>query len=386
MKKCLIIVIFAILLLNSINIYTAHADTNNNYDNTINEIIDGIDETTFNFLTDFFNELFNDNKSFKERVISFFNGELNLSFSTVSKYLLSGVNSVFNNFAKLLCYILFLGILCNIANIILCKNNDNTEKNIIFYICYTLAILVISQIIFTVFNFTTSVIKTINETIQIVFPIMFSLSSLIGDFGVTLFKPFTAFIGVFTSVITNDLFIPLLTLSSSTVIVGNLSDSINLNNLSKSLFSFFKWTLGIFIVIFTALIGSQGFVNMQFNGASVKILKYATGSLVPVVGGFLSGGVDILLSSTVLVKNSIGLMAILYLIFYVGGAGISILIYSFLLKFGISVCGPIIDKKFSASLLQITDIFNLLASLVFICGFIFILTILAIIGATATII
>lgn len=385
MKKVIICFIF-LSLCNFFTVNTAYAETNNNYDNTINEIINGIDENTFNFITEFFNELFNDNKTFKERLISFFNGELNLSLSTVSKYLLNGISNVFNNFAKLLTYILFLGILCNISNIIICKNNDNTEKNTIFYICYILAVLVISQILYTMFNYAINVIKNINDTIQIVFPIIFSLSSLIGNFGVTLFKPFTAFIGLFTSVITNNFFIPLLMFSSSTVIIGNISDGVSLKNISKNLFSFFKWTLGIFIVIFTALIGSQGFVNMQFNGASVKILKYATGSLVPIVGGFLSGGVDILLSSTVLIKNAVGLMAIIYMIFYVGGAGISILIYSFILKFGISICEPVIDKKFSTSLLGITDIFNLLASLVFICGFVFIITVLAIIGATATII
>ena len=61
MKKVIICFIF-LSLCNFFTVNTAYAETNNNYDNTINEIINGIDENTFNFITEFFNELFNDKR------------------------------------------------------------------------------------------------------------------------------------------------------------------------------------------------------------------------------------------------------------------------------------------------------------------------------------
>ena len=125
---------------------------------------------------------------------------------------------------------------------------------------------------------------------------------------------------------------------------------------------------------------------MQYNGASVKILKYATGSLVPIVGGFLSGGVDVLLSSVLLIKNSVGLIAVIYLLLYVGSSGISLLLFSFAIKFVSSLCEPIIESKFLTCITKITDVFNLLSSLIFICGYVFILVVLSFISVTGAVI
>mgnify|MGYP003290927420 CR=1 FL=1 len=138
--------------------------------------------------------------------------------------------------------------------------------------------------------------------------------------------------------------------------------------------------------MFTCFVSVSGLVNAQYNGASVKVLKYATGSLIPIVGGFLSGGVDVFLTSALLIKNSVGVIAVIYLIISVFGSGVLILILSFIIKFILSICEPIADKKFLGAVMGITDIFNYLAGLVFISGFMSFLTIICLILSTSTVI
>ena len=72
---------------------------------------------------------------------------------------------------------------------------------------------------------------------------MFSISGLIGDFGVTLIKPFTAFLSVIVSALSFNFFIPLLRMEASLSVLSYLSDTVKLDGLKKSVSSFFKWML-----------------------------------------------------------------------------------------------------------------------------------------------
>ncbi len=384
MKKFFIltsILIILIIKITPINVSYA----SNNYDDVINSVLSSIDEKSFENITEYLNEILGENLTFKEFIIKFFNGEIPINFNTVLRILTSGINNFISEFTPLLSYVIFLGILCNISNIIMCKNNDNTENNAVFYICYLTSVAIITKLLYSIINYSLSAINNVSSLIEIIFPIMFSLSGLAGNFGVQLFKPFTAVISLFTSSIVTNFFLPLTMIISATIIASNLSKNLSLNALSKNLFSLFKWGIGLFTLIFSALVTTQGFVNAQFNGASVKVFKYATGSLVPIVGGFLSGGVDLLLSSVLLIKNSVGLISVIYLIFFVGSKGISILLFSFIIKFCSSLCEPIIDAKFLNCLVKITDVFNLLASLIFVCGYVFILVVISFIGVTGAV-
>lgn len=387
MKKLLIVLSVVLILIFNININVVlGVNENYNTDEIINDIISGINEEDFSEILSTINNYFGKDLSLKEWLIKFFSGELDIDFNSLKTYLLNGVFRVFNSVGGVLGVLIFLVVFQFVSNIIISKNNDNTEKNIIFYICYSLFIIVITKLATGVFSYTINIVNNVTKIINVIFPVMFSISGLVGNFGVALCKPITAFISIFSSSIITNFFIPILLLSLTAVLVGNISNNITLNNLNKNILNFFKWCLGILTVIFTCVVSISGLVNAQYNSASVKVLKYATGSLVPIVGGFLSGGVDVFLSSALLLKNSIGVIGVIYLFISIFGSAISILILSFLIKFFLSICEPIADKKFVNIIMSVTDIFNYLAGIIFICGFMCFLSIICFITSTISVI
>ena len=135
----------------------------------------------------------------------------------------------------------------------------------------------------------------------------------------------------------------------------------------------------------TVAISSQSIVNMQYNGISFKILKYATGSLIPIVGGFVSGGMDVVLSSAVLVKNAFGLLASIFVLITVGVSGIVVLITSFIMRFSVAISEPIIDSRLTSMIGGISEVFNYLSAITFVCAFSFILVCISFISTTALI-
>ena len=52
-------------------------------DKVVNEVLDGINESDFEKITHELNQLFNDQKTLKERIIDFFNGDLKLDGSLI---------------------------------------------------------------------------------------------------------------------------------------------------------------------------------------------------------------------------------------------------------------------------------------------------------------
>lgn len=385
MKKYLIVLFLVIVsFIINLNVVLVEAK-GNNYDQTIGEILNGIDESLYLDFNDVLNEFFNDNSSFKERIIKFLTGELHVDIASVKQLIFNRVNQYVKEFLKVVCLILFIGISCTVLNGILSKNNDNIENNTIFFIFYILTVSIAGNLISKFVISANDIIKNLSKTTELIFPLLFSVSSLCGNLGVSVYKPLTAFISYFSSVITSNYLLPIIVFGGVSLIVGNLSQNVKISGLSKTVFSLFKWILGIIVIVYTVILSIQGIVNASYNGISIKILKYATGSIVPIVGGFLSGGVDVLLSSAILIKNSIGLLSVIYLLIAILGKGIAFISTSFLLKFGASICEPIIDKRFYNLLIGIGDVINYLASLIFLSGFMYFITIIGFIFSTISV-
>lgn len=387
MKKFCILTLLIITILLTANLnFNVVSAKENSIDESISEILNGIDENVFIEINDVINSFFKDDLSFKERIVKFLTGEVNVDFNLLKDFIFLRFKTLFNQVVKILCYLLFIGIISTILNIILSKNGDNIENCTIFYIFYILAIgstaTLISQFVYS----TESLISNLSGTTEILFPIMFAISSLCGNFGVSLYKPLTCFIAYFSSVISRNYLLPLLIFGSIMMVLGNLSQNIKISGLSKTVFSFYKWCIGIICVLYTVILGIQGIVNTSYNGISVKILKYATGSIIPIVGGFLSGGIDVMLSSAILIKNSVGLLSVIYLIITIGGSAISYVITSFIIKFGASICEPVLDKRFYNFLIGVGDVINYLASIIFLCGYMYFITVIGFIFSTISVI
>ncbi|MBO5713715.1 MAG: hypothetical protein J6R88_05935, partial [Clostridia bacterium] len=332
MKKFVLFFIIFITFFASLS-PTKTAKASESQEEVISEILNGINEEDFGFLLELISSITGENLTFKNLVLQFLTGDFTnfkLDFSLIKSYILNA----FNNFGgKVIIYLLIIGIIFNLANIISFKNNDNRLKNTIYYISVSICVIMIFKVVETVFSYAENKLNFLSKTVETVFPVMYSISGLIGNFGVSIIKPFTAFLSFLISALSVKLFIPLLYFETSVSLISNLTDTVKLTGLKKTTGETYKWLLLLILGLYSLSLGSQSIVNSQYNGISVKILKHLTNTSVPIVGGFLSGGMEVLISSAVLIKNSIGLFSIIAVIFGVLLSAIEILAFSFLIKF-----------------------------------------------------
>jgi len=95
--------------------------------------------------------------------------------------------------------------------------------------------------------------------------------------------------------------------------LGNLSADVRTEKLGDFFKSVNKWLIGLALGLFSLFLTVQGITSAQYDGMSLRAAKYVISGSVPIVGGFLSGGVEIVIAGSVLIKNALGSFSIFLL-------------------------------------------------------------------------
>lgn len=95
--------------------------------------------------------------------------------------------------------------------------------------------------------------------------------------------------------------------------VGNLSPEVRTEKLGDFFKSISRWLIGLSLGLFGFFLTVQGIAAAQYDGISLRTVKYVISGSVPVVGGFLSGSVDLVLAGSALIKNALGSFSVLLL-------------------------------------------------------------------------
>ena len=159
-----------------------------------------------------------------------------------------------------------------------------------------------------------SAMQEMQRQMELVYPLLLTLMAASGGaVSAGIFRPAVAFLSgavceMFTSVV-----LP----TSVAVIVlafaGNLSDDVKTAKLGDFFKSVNKWLIGLALGILGIFLTVQGIAAAQYDGISLRTVKYVISGSVPVVGGFLSGSVDLVLAGSALIKNALGSFSVLLL-------------------------------------------------------------------------
>ena len=95
-------------------------------------------------------------------------------------------------------------------------------------------------------------------------------------------------------------------LAFAILVINNITNNIKLNRLASFIKQINVVSLGAVFTLYLGLVSIQGLYVTSFDKFTVKTAKFAVGNFIPVVGGFVSDSLDILLSSSQLIKNVFG--------------------------------------------------------------------------------
>ena len=213
--------------------------------------------------------------------------------------------------ASILVLALLSSIIKSLENSFSSSSISIVTNYIIFITVVTLTLVSFKDILALCYTTIEHVIGLVN----VVIPIMISLLVLVG-FPITSTALNPIFIGgiAIIDILFKKFVFAAISLAFGILVINKVTNNIKLNRLSSFVKQINIVTLGAVFTLYLGLISIQGLYVTSFDKFTVKTAKFAVGNFIPVVGGFVSDSVDILLSSSQLIKNVFGGVGLVILV------------------------------------------------------------------------
>lgn len=373
MKKKILLVILIALTLSLViptNFVNAKADE---FSDTVNEQLNNLDFSSIEkFLKN--NETLL-NSSFKDYVIKLVNGKFELSFDTVFSYISNLFFSRISNILPSLISILIISLLYKlILNFV---STGESIKKVIYFACLSAIVIVTFAHLKTSLKLTKGCIDKTTKIISAISPILLTLMVTGGaNVSASIYKPTVLFFVNFTSYAVLYLVVPIINLIFILTILNYLDPELNFKNMLSFLNSLIKTVLGILFAVFGIFISIQGIASASFDGISLRATKYAISNSIPIIGGYLSGGFDLVVAGSVLIKNAVGIGGLIIVFSILFESLIYLTVLSLVLKLTSGIIGIISDEKLSKFCMETSKSVSLLNVAVIGVGVMFFIMIL----------
>lgn len=250
----------------------------------------------------------------KDKLMSVITGDYALDYSSLAQSVVSLVWDEAKIMLPAFAVVLAVALLCGILNSV--KNGflNTTMTGIINFVGYVAVGAVVLSCLIGVIETGFSAITNMKRQMEIVYPILLTLMAASGGaVSAGVFRPAVAFMsGAIT-----ELFTAVVLPTSIVVIVlafvGNLSEDVRTERLGDLFKSVNKWLIGLSLGLFSLFLTVQGITAAQYDGLSLRAAKYVISGSVPIVGGFLSGGLDLVIAGSAIINNAVGSFSVFLL-------------------------------------------------------------------------
>lgn len=330
----------------------------------LEDLLAGLDEEQLKIFGD---------SSFVDKIKMIINGEFKELGNTVISATINLVLKQILDFLPLVATILAIGILSSMLGN-LRSGKDKSLGDVIHFVCYALVLVLISSAVMQMLNLSRSTLETMKAEIDILFPILLTLMTAIGGtVSVSVYQPAIALLSGSIMQIFNLVLVPIFIFSLVFAVISNLTSTVKLEKFNSFLNSSFKWLVGSMFTIFIAFMSIQGITAGSHDGISVKTAKFALKSYVPILGGYLADGFNVIVASSVLIKNAIGACGLLLIFVSVLSPILTIVIFSLLLKLTASILEPLSDGRISSFLFSVSKSLTMLLVILIGVAFMFLI-------------
>lgn len=385
-KKRISLILFSLLFLLSF-FYIVSTPMTVRADELSDAIEDQVEKINLDELENFFDNLEDkpENADFIGYVYGMLKGEYNIDYTSLINYAMNVFFSKVYSVLPVFLNVIAIAVLCGIINNSKGAFLNDEIADVIFLVCFSSIILLLSGQIYPLFKNVKNTIESISNLAQIMSPIIFTL--MIGSGGnvsAAIYKPAVTFLtGAIIYTITY-VIIPLIGIMAVFSAISNFSCSLKLKKFSDFACSVIKWIMGLIITIFGIFITVHGISGSTFDGISFKAAKYAISNSIPLVGGLLKDGFDLVIAGSVLIKNAVGVSVIIILFYVILSPVLYMAAFSLLLKLTAAVTEPVADNRISDFCTSVSKSVSYLIAVLLTVGLmLFIIVLLIIFSANA---
>lgn len=373
MKRALFILIVALACALCFAPQCAYADALEDLEQGVE---DGLDNIDFSDVEEIGDSFFG---SFVEKVRQIINGE----FDSAESFL-QFLGSLFgDNIARILpqlisifCVLVVCGLTRSTAQGLI---STETEK-VISFVGVTVVLISVLSLVFETFRQVVTLVNQISALTDASMPILLTLVIAGGgNVASGVCQPAMVMFSTGVIAIVKNVILPLSVFALAFVVVSNISENVRVNKTAQFLNNTSGWLLGVVFMLFSAFTTVQGITAAKIDGVSFRAAKFAAKNYIPILGGYISDGFDIVVAGSSLIKNAFGAVAMLLVFFMAARPLVSLLCVNLGLQAVAAISEPIVDGRYVKLLNGISKSLNFLSALVIAVSFMFcILTFIAI--------
>ncbi len=284
---------------------------------------------------------------------------------------------------EILVSMLVIAAVSGVLNAMQSSLSEGGVSETAFFACFTLMTAAVVQIFSITVGYGVEVIHQLSEFITKLAP-LFTILMVSGGAvtSAAVFNPVLSGAVYVITFVVDKCIVPLVYLGAVLGIVNNISAKVQITKFNALIRSLAKWILTAVLTIFTSITAIYGFSAPVLDGVKLKAVKFAVGSLVPVVGGLLSDTVETVLNGTRLVKNAAGVAGMVAVCAIALVPILKIGVMILMLKLAAAAIEPLTDKRMTDMVSDVTGSVVTIFAMVITTAMLFIICIGIMVGAT----
>lgn len=309
-------------------------------------------------------------------------GKFSLNPVDILNNLSDGVMREIRAFSSNAAAILVMAMLSSTVCTLNSALGDNEGGKASFFVFFTVISGLALNCFSTALSYGTEVIGHMTSFMDKLTPVlMLTLFACCKSVSAAAFEPVLSASVYVVSIIIEHCLVPLMTFSAVLAVAGNIGDKTKISGFIKIIKSVTKWLMAFVITLFTGINAVYGFTSSALDEVGAKTIKFAVGSLVPVVGGFLSDTLDTVVSSARLLKNAVGISGIIIIAGICVVPVIKIGVMQLLLKLCAAVTEPVTDPRISGVIWEVSEAVTSVFGTVILTAVLFLINICIILAA-----
>lgn len=311
-------------------------------------------------------------------------GEFTPNPVNILNNVISSVAYEVKNFAKPASAILIMALLSSTVKTLNFAVGGRTSADAAFFVFFCVMSGLALECFYEAVGYGNEVIGNMTDFMGKFTPvIILSLFACCKTVSAAAFEPVLSAAVIVVSQIIKCCLLPTVTFSAVLAVAGNISEKNGISGFIKIVKSVSKWMLTFIITLFTGVNAAYGFASPTLDAVGAKTLKFAVGSLVPVVGDFLSDSLETVAASGAVMKNTVGVAGMVMICFICVSPLIKLAVMQFLFKLTAAVTEPVTDGRISAMLWDMSEAISAVFGICALCAVMFIINICIILRFTA---
>ncbi|WP_163969967.1 stage III sporulation protein AE [Oceanobacillus halotolerans] len=257
---------------------------------------------------------------------------------------------------KLLGSLLLLTLFSSILQTMHTAFEKSTVSKVAYFIVYIVLIYLALNSFYLAVSYAQDAIDTMSSFMIALLPLVLGLMATFGNVvAVSFFHPIIIFLINLSGLLVSKFILPLLFLSALLYIVSSLNENYKVTHLANLLKTIALGVLGGFLTIFLSVMSVQGAASAIQDGVAMKTAKFVTGNFIPVVGRTLTDAADTVLSASLLLKNAVGIVGVILVVFIALFPAIKIFAIALMYKVAAAVLQPVGDGPVISTLNTISN-------------------------------